>query len=480
MRFLGSELHGKDKINPVACEMDRRNFLKKTGALLSLSLVGCTGLDRAVSQGKQKPNIVLLVADDMNYRELSCYGSLWGTETPHIDRLAEGGIRCTHAYVTAPTCAPSRAGLMTGRYQTRFGYEFNSAIKEGVGLSLSEKTMAERLKPLGYYSGIIGKWHLGGGGKGVAEEYHPLNRGFDEFYGFFGSMVHFYRSAHIWKEWVKVRESEYLTDAIARESCDFIERNRDKPFFLYVPFNAVHTPLEAAPEDIEAVKHAGLKENSKAHIRAAMLRGLDRAVGRILQALSAAQLEENTLIFFISDNGDYANQNRYFRGGKGWVSEGGIRVPFIVQWKDKLPAGKVYEEPMITLDILPTAIAAAGGKVESAWNLDGVDLIPFFSSGQTSEIPHEWLYWRIGNERAARHGKWKIYKNGGSGYGSRPDPANEDWALYDLSIDPTEIRDVKAENSVVFRQMLEHWNTWNSQLSEPGWPFGGSSQMEQL
>jgi arylsulfatase A-like enzyme len=375
-------------------------------------------------------------------------------------------------------CGPSRAGLMTGRYQTHFGHEFNSPIKEGVGLPLSEKTLGNRMKTLGYRTGIVGKWHLGGGGKGLGEAYHPLNRGFDEFYGFFGSMVHFYRSDHIWRGWEKIREKEYLTDAIARESCGFIERNCKRPFFLYVPFNAVHTPLEAPQADLDAVSAldvSAFKNKEKATARMAMLRSLDRAIGRIMQSLKDNGIYENTLVFLVNDNGDYT-KNGPFRGGKGRVTEGGVRVPFVVKWPDCLPAGQTYDHPVITLDVMSTMIAAAGREIAPAWKLSGVNLLPYLS-GKNNQMPHEWLFWRIGNERAARNGKWKIYYNGGSGYGGSTRPEDRRWTLYDLCADPGERADLKKKEPEVFERMLKRYEKWNALNCEPLWPFGASGQM---
>jgi arylsulfatase A-like enzyme len=389
-------------------------------------------------------------------------------------------VRCTSAYVSAPTCGPSRAGLVTGRHQCRFGHEFNSPREEGIGLPLSEKTIGDRMQALGYHTGIIGKWHLGGD-EDCGPEYHPLQRGFDEFYGFYGSMVCFFRSAHIFRGTQQVRDPEYLTDQIARESCDFIRRNKERPFFLYAAFNAVHTPLEAADEDLEAVssfdfsRFSSFKKPEKAKLRTAMLRGLDRGVGEILETLEKESLAENTLIIFTNDNGDYSG-NGPFRGGKGQVSEGGIRVPLVMKWQGRLPAGVEYHEMVSTLDILPTAVVAAGGRVDPAWKLDGVDLVPYFA-GQKSEAPHERLCWRIGNERALRQGVWKIRHNGGSGYGYKPKPGEARWSLHNLENDPGERKNLKDEKPELFAELKTAYQQWDEQLGEPRWPFGASGQM---
>jgi len=452
----------------------------------------------AVSAFGARPNIVLLLADDMNYSGPSCYGERWGMETPAIDRLAAEGVLCTDAYVTSPTCGPSRAGLITGRMQTRFGAEFNGPRAEGVGLPLTETTLATRLKALGYTTGLVGKWHLGGDAE-VGAEFHPLQRGFDEFFGFHGSMVHYFRSAHLYRGHENVRVRGYLTDILARESCAFIERHAEEPFFLYVAFNAPHTPLEATEDDLAAVRDlpppacerdelARLSGDARAvaletiAVRRAMLRALDRAVGHILAQLRNSGQEDETLIIFTNDNGDYT-RNLPFRGGKGVCLEGGIRVPLIARWPGRLPAGQVYGEMVSTLDILPTAIVAAGGEIDPAWRLDGVNLLPHLS-GETPAAPHEWLFWRMGENRAARKGPWKLYYSGFSGFYSErhgmspPDPT-PDWSLYLLPDDPAEQHDRKNERPEQFAKMREAFEAWEAEQIEPRWPFGPSGEMGQ-
>jgi len=452
----------------------------------------------AVSALGAKPNIVLILADDMNYAGPSCYGERWGMETPAIDRLAAEGVLCTDAYVTSPTCGPSRAGLITGRMQTRFGAEFNAPRAEGVGLPLTETTLATRLKDLGYATGIVGKWHLGGDAD-VGAAYHPLRRGFDEFFGFHGSMVHYFRSAHLYRGHEPVREPGYLTDVLARESCAFIERRAGHPFFLYVAFNAPHTPLEATAEDLAAVRAlpppAGQREALEAlptedreaaletiAVRRAMLRALDRAVGQIMDQLDQSGLTQDTLVIFTNDNGDYTS-NGPFRGGKGVCQEGGIRVPMIWRWPGRLPEGAVYSEMVSTLDIVPTAVAAAGGAIDPDWRLDGVNLLPYLS-GDASGAPHEWLFWRMGENRAARNGPWKLFYSGFSGFYSQrhgmapPDPT-PNWALFNLAQDPGEKHDLKDKHPERFANMRKAYAEWEAEQVEPRWPFGPSGQMGQ-
>lgn len=316
------------------------------------------------------------------------------------------------------------------------------------------------------------------GDENCGAEYHPLKRGFDEFYGFYGSTVHFYRSNHIFRGTEQVKEEAYLTDTLARESCAFLRRNGDRPFFLYTAFNAVHTPLEAPESDLKTVASLDFSEFAnpeKARVRAAMLLGLDRAVGQIMQTLANEGLDDETLVIFTNDNGDYT-KNGPFRGGKGQVSEGGIRVPFIVRWNGHVPAGTEYHHVVSTLDILPTAVVAGGRAIDPKWQLDGVDLVPYLS-GANDSPPHERLHWRMGQERALREGAWKIRYNGGSGYGYKAKPSEVRWSLYNLADDPGEREDLKDEHPDVFARLKASYNRGEEQVSEPLWPFGASGQM---
>jgi arylsulfatase A-like enzyme len=459
--------------------------------LVTLTFISTSCASKSENNVTQ-PNVIVLVSDDLNFTELSCYGAKWGILTPNIDQLATEGVRFTNAYSTAPTCGPSRAGLLTGRYQTSFGHEFNSARRDRIGLPLSESTIGNRMQQLGYKTAIIGKWHLGGD-ESCGEEYHPLNRGFDYFFGFYGSMVHFFRSNHIFRGKEQVKDPRYLTDILVEESCSFIESNKDVPFFLYVAFNAVHTPLEAAEEDLTYVKSMpGLydflkdqrvAEDTSGHfekvtLRAAMLVGLDRAVGNIMKKLNQLQLKENTIVIFTNDNGDY-NGNGIYSGGKGSNLEGGIRVPFIVSWPRKIKGGGIYNEMVSNFDIMPTTLSAAGAKVLSQWKIDGVDLIPFLNSNNNAK-PHEWLFWRMGGTKAARNGKWKLYFNGKSGYGGYGVAVeNARWHLFDLESDPAEKRDLSVLFPEVFEKMKSKYEVWDKNQMQPLWPHESSGQMEQ-
>jgi arylsulfatase A-like enzyme len=409
----------------------------------------------APAQADRKPNILLIVADDLGWGDIGVQGNP-DVPTPHIDSLARNGVRFTDGYVSGPVCSPTRAGLLTGRYQQRFGNDFNpgpatSADPES-GLALTETTLADRLKAAGYRTGMVGKWHLG-----YAPKFWPTQRGFEEFFGFLGG-AHSYvpqargdRGNPIMRGVDKVMEPEYLTDAFAREAVDFIGRRKAEPFFLYLPFNAVHAPLQAGPY---AERFADIR-NQQRRTYAAMLSALDDAIGRVLGALREHRLEEDTLIVFHSDNGGptraTSSRNGPLRGFKGQVWEGGIRVPFLMQWKGRLPSGKVYEHPVIALDVHPTALAAAGVEARPEWALDGVNLLPHLTGGNTRP-PHERLYWRFGERSALRQAEWKLVREG--------DKAQ----IFNLREDVGETQDRGAADPDRLRELEAAWDAWNRTL----------------
>jgi arylsulfatase A-like enzyme len=405
-----------------------------------------------------KPNILVIVADDLGYADIGVNGCR-DVPTPNIDSIARNGVRFTNGYVSCPVCSPTRAGLMTGRYQQRFGHEFNpgpaARAADEFGLPRSEATLAERLKALGYATGMVGKWHLG-----YREGARPTERGFDEFFGFLGG-AHSYLNAKadpanlILRGTEPVDEKEYLTDAFAREAAAFVDRNSRKPFFLYLTFNAVHAPMEAI--DPYLSRFASIAADRRRTL-AGMLSALDDGVGRVLARLREARIENDTLIVFVSDNGGptqvNTSRNTPLRGYKGQVLEGGIRVPFLMQWPSRLPKGKVFDHPVIALDIHPTAVAAAGGTPASG--LDGVDLVPFLK-GATKNAPHASLYWRFSPQRAIRKGDWKLVDHSG---------ATE---LYNLASDASESNDLAMTNPGKVKELEADYQAWNSQLQAPRW-----------
>lgn len=409
----------------------------------------------------ERPNIVLIVADDLGYGELGCQGNK-EIPTPNIDSLAANGVRFTSGYVSCPVCSPTRAGLLTGRYQQRFGHEFNPGppgqADADFGLPLTEVTIADRLKTAGYVTGMVGKWHLG-----LKEPFHPLKRGFDEYFGFLHG-AHPYLDPNadplnlILRGTQVVEKEEYLTDAFSREAVGFIVRNRTKPFFLYLPYNAVHGPLEATEKYLERFAHIS---DGRRRTFAAMLSAMDDGVGAVLKQLRDSGLERNTLIFFISDNGGptptTTSGNGPLRGYKGNVWEGGIRVPFMVQWKKELAGGQVDDRPVIALDILPTALAAAGGKLPEDAALDGVNLLPFLTREKKAAV-HQRLYWRFGHQRALRQDRYKLVVIG-----------DEAPRLFDLADDIGEARDLSKEKPDLVRSLSEAYAAWDKQLVPPRW-----------
>jgi arylsulfatase A-like enzyme len=406
-----------------------------------------------------QPNLVIFYADDLGWGELGCQGNPQ-IPTPNIDAIARNGVRFTNGYVAATYCSPSRAGLMTGRYPTRFGHEFNS-VANRTGLRLDQVTLAERLRSLGYATACVGKWHLGGG-----LEYRPTRRGFDEFFGTLANTPFFHPT-----NFVDSRISDdvrpvtdpafYTTDAYAERAIDWIERSKGRPWFLYLPFNAQHAPLQAPKKYLD--RFSGITDE-KRRIFAAMMASMDDAVGRVMAKVRALGQEDNTIVFFIADNGgptqSTTSGNGPLRGFKMTTFEGGPRVPFLAQWKGRWPAGKVYDLPVMNLDVLPTAVTAAGGKPEASWQLDGVDLTPFVT-GVNSTRPHQTLYWRYGPQWAVRHGDLKlVVSKGGSG---KPE-------LYDLSKDIGESKDLAATQPAKVRELQALWDKWSAEQAEPSAP----------
>ena len=466
--------------------------------LLATLATAATAAVVLCSAEPRRPNILFIVADDLGYGEPGCYG---GTDipTPHLDALAAGGVRFTHGYVTAAFCAASRAALLTGRYQTRFGFEFNPIgaknAAPGIGLPVGEKTVADHLRATGYATALVGKWHLGG-----TAEFHPQRRGFDEFFGFLHE-GHTY-VPHPWEgvtTWLRRRalpdggtgrwtspdgrivwtthmggnEPDYdadnpllrssqpvderanLTDAFTREANDFITRHRTQPFFLYLAYNAVHSPMQA-PETYLA-KFAHLPDLHR-RLFAAMLAHLDDSVGRVLAHLRATGLAENTLVVFLSDNGgptkELTSRNDPLRGGKGELWEGGIRVPFIVSWPGRITP-RTDATPVISLDATATALALAGISAPPT-PLDGVNLWPLLS-GKSTAAPHSALYWRVGERHAIRQGDWKLLRQRGA------------WQLYDLAHDVGEQTDRATAEPARTQALAALWETWNAAQVAPRW-----------
>jgi arylsulfatase A-like enzyme len=431
-------------------------------------------LSLLAAEAKQ-PNILLIVGDDMGYADVGFHGCQ-DIPTPNLDRLAAAGVRFTNGYVSGPYCSPTRAGLLTGRYQQRFGHEFNAG-GAGTGLPTTETTLADRLRRAGYATAAIGKWHLGS-----AEQFHPQQRGFQEFFGFLGGAHDYFNDQGIVRGSEAVKEPEYLTDAIGRESSEFIKKQGEQPWFLYVAFNAVHTPMQA--DDSRLMKFASI-ENKTRRTYAAMMFAMDEAIGRIRRTVEETGQAERTLVVFLSDNGGptmpgvtiNGSRNTPLRGSKRTTLEGGVRVPFVVAWPGHVKPG-VYEQPVIQLDAHATALAAAGVAPET--KLDGIDLLPYVSGAKTG-TPHEALYWRFGQQMAIRMGDYKLVRydrNADTLSGAGNQGATET-KLYNLASDIGEASDLAAKMPDKVKELQARWDEWNSQLVPPLWGGGGGGKAKK-
>lgn len=426
----------------------------------ALAVLFGTGINCSAQKNvtNQKPNVVIFYIDDMGYSQPSCYGGKLIT-TPNIDKLAQNGTRFTNGYVSASICSPSRIGLLTGRYQAHTGHDANGGSAIGRELDLKEVTIAQRLKDLGYTTGIVGKWHVGE----TNLEHLPLARGFDYYCGHAGNI-----NENKGRQYIDGNESiEFPADPITSEtwgkkSIGFISKNNPKttgkPFFLYLAFNAVHTPIVAKNETLEKLNYI---ENEKARNYAGLIIEADEALGKVMTKIQEMGLEENTLIYCISDNGgayQFAEMGG-LRGRKWYLFEGGIRVPYIVQWKGKIAPGSVSHEQVIQLDVLPTVIAAAGGEVKSEWRIDGKNQLPYLT-GKVKTIERDALYWRFGTQFAIRKGDWKLVK----ALETQKEPM-----LVNLKEDVGETTDLSSSYPEKVKELQQMWDKWNSRMLPPRW-----------
>ncbi|PSL47215.1 arylsulfatase A-like enzyme [Chitinophaga niastensis] len=472
---------------------------------------------------KRRPNVIVILADDLGYSDLHAFGNEV-IKTPNIDALGNDGTRFTYAFSTAAICSPSRAGIMTGRYQQRFGFEYlvpqdagvklspeqqqslaarlksrNSTIEKlditdeefdklPKGLPATEISLAQLFHNNGYKTAIIGKWHLG-----EKEGFYPQQRGFDYHFGFYSGLTmyapektpgvvdwhlpwamselaawHRNGSNRIVRNNIEVKEKQYLTDKLADEAIQYITENKDQPFLLYLPFNAPHDPFQAKQEDFDL--YPNVKDTTK-RVYYGMITALDRAVGRIRQQLKQLNLDEETIIFFTSDNGGAtytrATDNKPLKGGKLSDFDGGIRIPFYVVYPGKVPAGKQYQQAVSNLDIYSTAVAVAGIPLPKDRVYDGVNLLPFLQSKQT-KTPHEVLYWRSGYSKAILKGDFKLYVN----------ERNHKEFLYNVKDDLSEKKDIAALNPQKLQELKADLAKWEGQVKKPVWPSRYSYSLE--
>lgn len=427
--------------------------------------LGLAALAAAAEAPPARPNVIVIVSDDLGYADVGFHG-LREFDTPHLDRLAASGVQFTHGYASHPYCSPTRAGILTGRYQQRFGHEHNPPYEpdsETTGTPLDEVMLSQVMRSAGYRTAAIGKWHLGD-----APKFHPHRRGFDEFFGFSGGGFNFYGIPNARQprhrvmrngDPVPLDQLSYLTDDFTAEAVRFIERNRAQPFFLYLAYNAVHAPNQAPQQYLDRVAHI---EYGLRSVYAAMMVAMDDGIGKVIDAVAALGLRERTLVVFVNDNGGRTDGSDNFplRGHKGLLYEGGIRVPFLMSWPGTLPRGVEYHEPVISLDIYPTVAAAAGADTSAAKPLDGVNLLPYLT-GERRHAPHDTLYWRViaGQGYAVRHGRYKLIKAA----------ALDRVQLFDLATDPRETRDLSREKPAIAASLQRLYEGWNAELATPLW-----------
>jgi arylsulfatase A-like enzyme len=469
--------------------MNRRDFLAAGMAALAGSA--------AAQSSKKKPNFIVIFADDLGYGDLACYGSRTN-QSPHLDRMAKEGVRFTDCYVPMPFCAPSRASLLTGRYPFRHGITGNPAPDSGIndiGLAQKEVTIAEALKPLGYASICIGKWHLG-----HKPEFLPRTQGFDEYYGILYSndmrpvqIVHNEKVAQY-----PVVQSN-LTRDYTEKAIAFIEKNHDKPFFLYLPHAMPHKPL-AASEDFYT-------PDTPSDLYADVIRELDWSVGQILEKVKHLGLDNDTLVLFLSDNGPwFGGSTAGLRGMKGATWDGGIRVPLIARWPGRIPAGRVNREVCSSVDLFPTLCALAGAKPPAQTKIDGLDIFPLMTS-DTAKSPHEAIFAMSGPElHVVRSGKWKLHvRVPAPGFQRLDDAAAAKWVdprgpdgvtliaqfeqarpnqypgavagdapkpmmLFDMEADPAETRDISADHPDVVQRLQKLFEKINADAPKAGPP----------
>jgi len=460
--------------------------MKNIGFLGLMLLTACNTANNNSAQTEALPNLVVVMTDDMGYADVGFNGCK-DIPTPNIDRIAENGVKFTEGYVSFPVCGPSRAGFLTGRYQDRFGFTTNPTIDPEnpiAGLPVEEETMAQVLRKADYKSAIIGKWHMG-----THPVFHPLERGFDYFYGFLSGGHNYFHDqlkledlsevSQKW-EWYRtkiienrqtVETDDYLTDELTDAALGFIDKQlkADQHFMLYLAYNAPHTPMQATEKYLSRFPDI---EDKRRKTYAAMISAVDDGVGRVLKVLEESGVDENTIVVFLSDNGGAHNNgsiNEPLRGLKGDMYEGGIRVPFAMQWKGVIPGGQTYKKAISSLDIMATIVARTEVEISPERPLDGVDLLPFLTGKDNGE-PHDYLFWRKWeqNAMAVRNQDRKVVAN-----------ENQDQhpsILVDLSPGGNEVGDLKAEEEEIYNMLIEEWQNWNAQLKDRVFPTLGEDQ----
>jgi arylsulfatase A-like enzyme len=431
-------------------QLTRREFINTTAAATAAAAVARGGDAGAAT----RPNILFILADDLGYGDLSCYGRP-DYSTPVLDGLAKQGVKFLSAYAAAPVCTPTRCAFATGRYPQRLEVGLREPLKDRateieIGLPANHPTVASRLKLAGYDTALVGKWHLG-----WKPEFGPNEHGYDEFFGILsGAADYFTHSGDLWENLTPVDRVGYLTDLLSDRAVAYIERRRARPFYLSLHYTAPHSPWEG-PEDA-AMGHddhgAGPMTNGGSlKIFATMMRSMDAGIGRVLRALQRTRLDRNTLVIFTSDNGgERYSFNWPFSFQKGNLFEGGLRVPAIVRWPGVVPAGRTTDQPAITMDWMATLLAAGGAAADPAYPLDGEDLLPICTG---AKAPYDrTLFWRTIERDAMRSGKWKYLKEQGREH------------LFDVVSDPGEKNDLRAAHPDTLRTLKQQFDAWNARM----------------
>ena len=432
-----------------------------------------------------RPNVVLILSDDMGYSDLPKFGKS-EIPTPNIDRLAKEGTLFTDAYVTAPICVASRMGLLSGQYQQRFGIYGNIYGEDKTRLFLNQTLLPAVFQNAGYRTAHVGKWHLSGNKRLQYQPAGPRERGFDESIAIRGGDSPFWKGTPVFRNGKEFAAPQYLTDYWGTEACAFIDRAHAQPFFLYLAYNAVHSPMHALDADQDRFSDVA-DENRR--IYDGMLLAMDRSIGRVLDRLDKHGIADNTIVVFLNDNGGGESTERYawhsrnyannlpLRGYKFDLFEGGVRVPMIVRWPGQVPAGKVYREMVSSTDVFPTLVSAAGLQMPKGQPTDGVDLLPFINGKNTSK-PHEWLCWQNRSWRqrngkgtvrptpkvhnsSIRKGNWKLVRLNEKIGADAPPPA---WRLYDLEKDIGERKDVAKQHGDVVKELSALFDKWRSAM----------------
>jgi arylsulfatase A-like enzyme len=440
--------------------VSRRSFVLGTSAA-GLALAARSGTGRAAVREARRPNIIFILADDLGYADLSCYGAPT-IRTPAIDRLAGEGVRLTQGYANSAVCSATRTALITGRYQDRLaiGLEEPLGNNRGVGLPASHPTLPSLLKKVGYETALIGKWHLG-----YLPDYDPLKSGYDHFYGFRGGALDYFShglvgNPDLWDGPTPVSQQGYVTDLFGQRAVDLVRgRAVDaKPLFLSLHFNAPHWPWESPADEAESKRVASRSnpfdwDGGTIATYNRMVESMDRQIGRMLDALDESGQADNSIVIFTSDNGGERFSNTWpFSGKKTELLEGGLRVPAVIRWPGHLPAGMVNQQVAVSMDWLPTLLSAAGTAPDPAFPSDGINLLPRLAVG--SPPVSRTLYWRYkaNAQRAVRDGDFKALKIAGNTY------------LFNVVDDPLERANLKERMPDVYQRLTREWDTWNKTM----------------